>query len=289
MINSNLNKNTFKTSFEIVPPKYYINPNYIKKIVRYHKSFDFLDITCCPLANLRISPISIAHKLILEGINPKKLIINFSTRDKNTLSLQSEILGCISMNIKKILIVKGDKIKNGDSLKSKEVYEVGTNELIKILDKIRNGNDYSGNKIQKKLDFDIISTIDINKDFGEIKKIINNRLKKGSNVFITQPVYSHENLDFISQISRKKNYKILCGILPITNKKILKNIVNKIAGIPIDNKHLNKLKKLDDYEMEQYSIEHSSRLIKEYKSNLDGIHLMTSGDIKRANKIIKDL
>ena len=67
------------------------------------------------------------------------------------------------------------------------------------------------------------------------------------------------------------------------------NIVNKIAGIPIDSKHLNKLKKLDDYEMEQYSIEHSSRLIKEYKSNLDGIHLMTSGDIKRANRIIKDL
>ena len=83
------------------------------------------------MANLRITPISLAHSLISQGISPKKIIINFSTRDRNTLALQSEILGALAMKIDKILVVKGDKIIKGNSKKSKEVFEINTGKLIK--------------------------------------------------------------------------------------------------------------------------------------------------------------
>ena len=132
MINSNLYKNTFKTSFEVVPPKYEINSIFLKKLVRHSNKFDLLDLTCCPMANLRITPISLAHSLISQGISPKKIIINFSTRDRNTLALQSEILGALAMKIDKILVVKGDRIIKGNS-KSLKVFEINTGKLIKIL------------------------------------------------------------------------------------------------------------------------------------------------------------
>ena len=66
------------------------------------------------MANLRITPISLAHLLIGQGVNSQKIIINFSTRDRNTLALQSEILGALAMKINKILVVKGDRIIKGN-------------------------------------------------------------------------------------------------------------------------------------------------------------------------------
>jgi len=123
-------KKKFIKSIEIIPSRYKIDNLLLNQILKSNKSFDLLDIACAPMANLRISPISYAHKLILKGINPKKMIINFSTRDKNTLALQSEILGAASMGISNLLLVKGDPISIGNSRKSKEVFELKTNELI---------------------------------------------------------------------------------------------------------------------------------------------------------------
>ena len=63
MINSNLNNSTIQKSFEIVP-RYSISDSFINKIVKYEKSFDLLDITCCPMATLRVNPIAVAQTYI---------------------------------------------------------------------------------------------------------------------------------------------------------------------------------------------------------------------------------
>ena len=136
-----INIKKFQKSIEIIPPRYKIDNKLIINIKRNQQYFDYLDIACCPMANLRISPISFAHKLIMEGVDHKKLILNFSTRDKNTLALQSDILGAYSMNINKILLVKGDPLNIGNSNKSKEVFEVSTNNLIRIVKNLDRGFD----------------------------------------------------------------------------------------------------------------------------------------------------
>ena len=97
-------------SIEIIPPRYKIDNQLLRNLSKYQNNFDFLDIACSPMANLRISAITFAHNLIIKGVKKEKLIINFSTRDKNTLALQSEILGTYGMGINRLLIVKGDKI-----------------------------------------------------------------------------------------------------------------------------------------------------------------------------------
>ena len=289
MINSNLYKNTFKTSFEVVPPKYEINSIFLKKLVRHSNKFDLLDLTCCPMANLRITPISLAHSLISQGISPKKIIINFSTRDRNTLALQSEILGALAMKIDKILVVKGDRIIKGNSKKSKEVFEINTGKLIKILSELRQGYDYSKNRTNTKLNYEIFSTLNLNKSYKELIKIINQRLKQGSNFFITQPIFSEKDFELMSKLSLKTDYKILCGVLPITNIKVLHNVLKKLGGIDVESEHLKKMQKIDENDIFIYSKEYLKNLIKVYKEHLDGIHIMTSGDISKALKLIENL
>tara|TARA_Y100001936_G_scaffold219813_1_gene233497 strand:- start:39580 stop:40494 length:915 start_codon:yes stop_codon:yes gene_type:complete len=279
-----INKKFIK-SIEIIPSRYKIDNLLLDKILKYNKSFDFLDIACTPMANLRISPLSFAHGLIMKGIKPNKLIINFSTRDKNTLALQSEILGALSMKVNKLLLIKGDKINIGNSKKSKEVFEINTNELISLVNKLNSGKDYSNNSLGYKTDFLIGSTLNIDLPFKKIEKNLIKRNNIGSNFFITQPLYSE--LDFInlSKLSALSSNKILAGIFPIKNKKTFKNLNNKINGINKDNSLFKELKKTKEEDYLKISTEYLIDLLIKYKKNLDGIHIMTAGDIKLASQI----
>ena len=193
------------------------------------------------------------------------------------------------MGINKLLVVKGDKINVGDSKRAQEVYEVNTDSLIQIIKNFSNGHDYNNNPITIDKNYEIFSALNLNKSLNELKKTIQRRLKKGSRIFITQPVYSEYDFDLIAKISKNKNYKILCGVLPISNIFALNNIIKKLGGINVNSKHIRELKRMNNKRMSSSSEEYLKKLISEYKNDLDGIHVMTYGNIAKASKIVKDL
>lgn len=278
-------KNKFIKTIEIIPSRYKIDNLLLNKILKYSKSFDFLDLACAPMANLRISPISFAHNLIIKGINPNKIIINISTRDKNSLALQSDILGVANMKINKLLLVKGDPISIGNSKKSKEVFELNTNDLISLVNKLNSGKDYSNNDTNYKPKFKIGSTLNIDLPRKKIEKTIALRSLNGSNFFITQPLYSEEDFINLCKLSNKNSYKVLAGIFPIKNAKTFKNLNHKIDGINKNNTLFKKLKISSEEDFLKISSEHLINLLIKYKKDLDGVHIMTAGDLKLASKI----
>ena len=267
-LKSILKKKKFLKSIEIIPSRYKIDKKLVVDIKRSQQHFDYLDIACCPMANLRISPISFAHHLIIKGVPGKKLILNFSTRDRNSLALQSEILGTYSMGIDKILLVRGDSLTIGNSKKSNEVFELSTNDLIRIVRNLNKGFDYCNNKLKFDAGFNIGSTINIDKKYNSIRSTIKKRSDMGSIFFITQPLFAKNDFELLVKLSKNNKYKILAGILPIKNKQILDNLKNKINGISID---------------------YFADMLSCYKKHLDGVHIMTSGDIKMAAKIAKTI
>ena len=282
-------KKKFIKSIEIIPSRYKIDNLLLNQILNSNKSFDLLDIACAPMANLRISPISYAHKLILKGINPKKMIINFSTRDKNTLALQSEILGAASMGISNLLLVKGDPISIGNSRKSKEVFELKTNGLISLVNDLNKGIDYSRNLLNFRPNFTIGSTLNIDLPLKNIQRTLIKRQKIGSDFLITQPLYSEEDFINLSKLSKFSKCKIFAGIFPIKNKKTFKNLNSKIDGINRNNILFDELKKSNEKDFLKISSKYLIKLLKKYKKDLHGVHIMTAGDISLASKISNEV
>ncbi len=286
-LKSILKKKQFLKSIEIIPSRYKIDKKLVIDIKRNQQNFDYLDIACCPMANLRISPISFAHHLIIKGIPRRKLILNFSTRDRNSLALQSEILGTYSMGIDNVLLVRGDPLIIGNSKKSNEVFELSTNDLIRIVRNLNKGFDYCDNKLKFNPRVDIGSTININKKYSSIRSTIKKRSDLGSIFFITQPLFAENDFELLVKLSKNKKYKILAGILPIKNKQILHNLKNKINGISKSNLLFEQLSKATEKDFAKISINYFADMLSCYKKYLDGVHIMTSGDIKMAAKIAK--
>ena len=288
-LKSILKKKKFLKSIEIIPSRYKIDKKLVIDIKRSQQYFDYLDIACCPMANLRISPISFAHHLITKGVPNKKLILNFSTRDRNSLALQSEILGTYSMGIDNILLVRGDSLTIGNSKKSNEVFELSTNDLIRIVHNLNKGFDYCNNKLTFEAGFNIGSTINIDRKYNSIRSTIKKRSELGSIFFITQPLFTKNDFELLVKLSKNKKYKVLAGILPIKNKQILDNLKNKINGISKSNLLFEKLSKAREKDFSKISIDYFADMLSCYKKYLDGVHIMTSGDIKMAAKIAKTI
>ena len=78
-------------------------------------------------------------------------------------------------------------------------------------------------------------------------------------------------------------------ILPIKNKQILDNLKNKINGISKSNLLFEKLSKAREKDFSRISIDYFADMLSCYKKHLDGVHIMTSGDIKMAAKIAKTI
>ena len=154
-----------------------------------------------------------------------------------------------------------------------------------VKNKLNSGKDYSNNDTNYKPKFKIGSTLNIDLPRKKIERTIALRSLNGSNFFITQPLYSEEDFINLCKLSNKNSYKVLAGIFPIKNAKTFKNLNHKIDGINRNNTLFKKLKISSEEDFLKISSEHLINLLIKYKKDLDGVHIMTAGDLKLASKI----
>ena len=72
---------------------------------------DFINIADSPMARVRMSCIALA-RLIQDHLG-METIIHFTTRDRNLMAIQSELLGAHALGIRNILALTGDPLRVG--------------------------------------------------------------------------------------------------------------------------------------------------------------------------------
>ena len=91
---------------------------------------DAVNVTDNPMARLRMSSIAVAALIQREtGLDA---VVQITTRDRNVLGLQSDLLGAAGLGVKAILCLGGDPLKIGDYPQAKQVSEVDVLGLLRI-------------------------------------------------------------------------------------------------------------------------------------------------------------
>ena len=70
-----------------------------------------------------------AHYVLQTGAEP---IMHLTSRDRNRISIQSELYGAYALGIRNILIITGDHPRYGSHPEAKEVYDLNTLEIISL-------------------------------------------------------------------------------------------------------------------------------------------------------------
>ncbi len=126
----------FAVTAEIVPPLSSDPGVLLAKAQQLHGLVDGLNVTDGAGARSHMSSLVAAGLLAQDGHDP---VLQFTTRDRNRLALQSDVLGAAAMGIHNILVLGGDDPKAGDQPETKPVFDVDTETLIAMVRDMEEG------------------------------------------------------------------------------------------------------------------------------------------------------
>ncbi|WAM33556.1 bifunctional homocysteine S-methyltransferase/methylenetetrahydrofolate reductase [Caldicellulosiruptor morganii] len=262
----------FVFTVEISPPKG-IELEKTKEGVRLLKEAgaDTVNIADSPMARVRISPIALAH--ILKEDLGMESILHFTCRDRNLISLQSELLGAAALGVKNVLALTGDPPSIGDHPQAKPVFDVNSEGLVLILNRLNNGTDYMGNSIGKATNFTIGVALNLNADDldREIERL-RRKIENGAHFIETQPIYEIEVLERFFEKVDFRLPPILGGILPLRSSRHAEFLHNEVPGITIPDKIRERMKNSKDPVKE--GIEIACEIVDKIKNMVSGIYIM---------------
>ena len=216
----------FLTMVEIVPPK---GTDIRKEIegARFLKSVgvDAINIPDSPRASARMS--NQALSLLVQQEVGIEAILHYTCRDRNVLSMQSDLLGAAALGIHNLICITGDPPKMGNYPDATAVFDVDAIGLVNIVHNLNRGLDIGGNPLGTGTSF--VIGVGANPGLPNIDEEIKRfeyKVEAGAECAVTQPVFDLTLLEaFLRRIEHCK-IPVIAGIWPLVsvrNAEFMKN------------------------------------------------------------------
>ncbi|BCN32047.1 bifunctional homocysteine S-methyltransferase/methylenetetrahydrofolate reductase [Anaeromicropila herbilytica] len=228
---------------------------------------DMITMADSPMGRSRVDSILMSLKLKQELSIP--VMPHVCCRDKNMIAMRSGLLGAYINGIRNILIVTGDPVP---SERKKETTSVFDYNSIQLMDYVKEMNK------EHFSEEPIYYGAALNYGRGLIDKVIermNKKIAAGASYFLTQPIYSDEDIDRIREIKSRVDTKILCGIMPLVSYRNANFIKNEIAGIHVPDDIVNRYHMdMSKEEAEMVGATISNEIIEKLNPFADGYYFM---------------
>jgi len=254
----------FAVSAELGPPKSADLDLIKKKVEQLSGCVDAVNITDNQTAIVRVSSIA-TGKLVLDmGLEP---IIQMTCRDRNRLSIQSDILGAYLLGIRNILCLTGDHQCFGNHPTAKHVFDLDSVQLIKMVKDMRDKKVFAcGEEIKnsKKAEVKeprmfIGAAANPFADPFEFRIIrLEKKINAGIDFIQTQCIYDMERFrKWMEQVCSRglhKKCKILAGVTPLKSAGMTKYMRDKVAGVSVPNYYVERMSRAEDPKVEGVNI-----------------------------------
>ena len=194
------------------------------------------------MARVRMGALAVAfgiqHDLDLE------CLVHFTTRDRNLMALESELLGAHALGVRNILALTGDPPRIGDYPTGSGVWDVDSIGLIEILARLNRGEDQAGSPIGQQAAFTIACALDPTAaDTATEWDRLERKLAAGAHLIMTQPLYDEAQVEAMLAEARRRfgprgfPVPVLLGVLPLVSARHAEFLHNEVPGITIPRGH----------------------------------------------------
>jgi homocysteine S-methyltransferase len=216
----------FVTLVEIVPPR---GIDCAKEIegarMLSHTGIHAINIPDSPRASARMSAQSLCLQIQQQtGI---ETVLHYTCRDRNLLSIQSDLLGASSLGLRNILCLTGDPPKLGNYPDATAVFDVDAIGLVNVVNRLNHGLDIGGNPIGASTGFTL--AVAANPGVPDLDNEIRRfafKVEAGAEYAITQPVFDMRLLEIFLKRIESFRIPVIAGIWPLTslrNAEFMKN------------------------------------------------------------------
>ncbi len=225
-IGSLVEQGAFITLVEIVPPRGIDCSKEIEGArVLAQLGVHAINVPDSPRASARMSAQSLCIQIQQHtGI---ETILHYTCRDRNVLSIQSDLLGASSIGLRNILCLTGDPPKLGNYPDATAVFDVDAIGLVNMVQRLNHGLDIGSNSIGASTNFTI--GVAANPGVPDIENELRRfqyKVEAGAEYCITQPVFDLRLLEeFLKRIEGFR-IPVIAGVWPLTslrNAEFMKN------------------------------------------------------------------
>ncbi|HSV27519.1 MAG TPA: bifunctional homocysteine S-methyltransferase/methylenetetrahydrofolate reductase [Sedimentisphaerales bacterium] len=221
------------TSIEISPPRGTdLRATIDKAKLCASLGVDCINIPDGPRATSRLSALITAAKIRQETcIEP---VLHFCCRDRNLISMQSDMLGAAAIGLNNVLIITGDPPKLGDNPDATGVFDIDAIGMTRITANLNRGLDISGNVFSPSTAVTI--GVGANPVAADLKRELarfEQKVAAGAEYAVTQPVFDPGMLlHFLKEIEPFR-IPVIAGIWPFTSYKNAEFMANEVPGVVV--------------------------------------------------------
>jgi methionine synthase I (cobalamin-dependent)/5,10-methylenetetrahydrofolate reductase len=241
---------------------------------------DVVNISDSPMARVRMGAFAVAfgiqHDIDLE------CLVHCTTRDRNLMALESELLGAHALGVRNIIALTGDPPRVGDYPNGTGVWDVDSIGLIDILTRLNRGEDQSGSPIGQAAGFTIACALDPTAaDAATEWDRLERKLAAGAHLVMTQPLYSVPQVEAMLDEARRRfgqggfPVPVLLGVLPLVSVRHAEFLHNEVPGITIPDEARAAMHAAGERGSE-LGIEMADELLAAVEGELAGTYVMPS-------------
>ncbi|UCH11930.1 MAG: methylenetetrahydrofolate reductase [Candidatus Omnitrophota bacterium] len=270
-----LKSDKFIVTCEIGPPKGINVDKILKEADSFKERVDAVNVTDLQSSVMRLGSLVMCYLLRTWGHEP---ILQLTTRDRNRLALQSDILSAAVLGIENILALTGDHPLRGDHPEAKPVYDLDSVQLLEVIKLLNSGVDMAGNKLDGKPK--ILPGAAVNPGIDPIEPEIikmEKKVKSGAKFFQTQAVFDIDKFTLFLKKVKHIDVPILASVILLKSPAMAHYMNDNVAGVNVPNTLIKDIESVDKKDRVKKAVEIASGLINGLKTLCRGVHIMPIG------------
>jgi homocysteine S-methyltransferase len=234
----------FVTFVEILPPRGLNAAKEIAGAILCRKNgIDCINIPDGPRASARLSAQVTCQ--IIQKEAEIEAVLHFCCRDRNILSIQSELLGAHAMGIRNLICITGDPPRMGTYPDATAVFDVDSIGLTNIVNNLNQGLDIGGNPIGSQTS--LLIGVGANPGALNMEEELKRfawKVEAGAEYVVTQPVFDLNLLELFLRRIEQYKLPVLAGIWPLTSYRNAEFMVNELR-VPVPEQYMTRMKNTD--------------------------------------------
>jgi homocysteine S-methyltransferase len=263
----------FVAFVEILPPRGIDASKEIAgaRFCRDH-GIDCINVPDGPRASARLSA-QVTCQLIQKQAEIEA-VLHFCCRDRNILSIQSELLGAHTTGVRNLICITGDPPRMGTYPDATAVFDVDAIGLTNIANNLNQGLDIGGNPIGSQTALLIgvgANPGALNMD-EELRRFAW-KVEAGAEYVVTQPVFDLDLLELFLKKTEQYGLPIIAGIWPLTSYRNAEFMVNELR-VPVPAQYMERMRVADSAEKARNEGIHiAQEMVQQIRSLVRGVQL----------------
>jgi methylenetetrahydrofolate reductase (NADPH) len=269
----------FAVAAELSPPRGVNLDSIAKDAARLKGYADAVNVTDNQAASVRMASIPVCALLVQQGLEP---VAQMTCRDRNRLAIQADLLGAAALGIRNVLCLSGDHGRWGDHPAAKNVYDLDSTHLIRLVrNMVEHGCLDNGKEITPAPDFFVGAVANpFAPPFDYRPMRLAKKAAAGARFVQTQLIYNvdrfREYMQRVGDLGLFDQVYILAGVGPFKSSRMASFMATQVAGMDVPQALVERMEKTPKAAQPEEGIRICCEIIEQVRDlpGVAGLHIM---------------